>query len=128
MCVVEDAERASSPCYRKFSGNISKTPREPRKPRRICEASPNPVSSPQESAEEDIDLCEFLQALPRKQHGRVWNAVLQLAHGIVGRLEKSEGELHDDPSVDKVRLLSTCWERCIEMYGACRESVKMWTC
>ena len=64
----------------------------------------NLASAPQESAEEDVDLCEFFQALPRKLHGRVWSAVLQFALAIARRLGKSERELHEGSDVEKVRF------------------------
>ncbi len=40
---------------------------------------------------------EFFQSLPRKQHGVVWSAVLELSQGLVERLsemnEEEKGEV-----------------------------------
>ena len=121
----EDEERASSSCYRGLSCGIFKAYREPRKLTHVCVqisiALPalNPVSALQESAKEDVDLCEFFQALPRKMHSRVWSAVLQLALGIARRLGKIEGELHEGSDVAKVRftiLLRLGWECMVLRY------------
>lgn len=43
-----------------------------------------------------VDLCEFFQALPRKQHDPVWVAVLSLAQGIVLRLQDTDRTKDDE--------------------------------
>lgn len=45
----------------------------------------------QANAKEAVDLGEFFQVLPRKQHGRLWTAVLPLTQTIAQRLGDGDG-------------------------------------
>lgn len=54
----------------------------------------------------EVELGEFFQALPRKQHGRVWAAVLPLAQNIAQRLrEGDDGTGRDEETGEKVSYL-----------------------